>query len=57
MKKLTSVIIGVAIITLTSYFTFAKDKTPDEVGRDIAQGYLEAAIGDDNWKETKPYID
>jgi Peptidase_C39 like family len=46
----------VFLLVISGYLTFAKDKTPDEIGRDIAQGYLEAAVGDDNWKETKPYI-
>lgn len=36
MKKIASVVIGVSLLILTGYFTFAKDKTPDEIGHDIA---------------------
>ena len=57
---MTKKLIAAACIIATcfsSYLTFAKMKSPDEIGRSIAQAYIDSSsFVDESWSKSHPYI-
>ena len=57
---MTKKLIAAACIIATcfsSYLTFAKMKSPDEIGRSIAQAYIDSSsLVDESWSKSHPYI-
>ena len=55
MKKLIAMTCIIATC-FSSYYTFATMKSSDEIGRSIAQGYIDNSLIDENWRASHPYI-
>lgn len=56
MKKIASVFILVFFFLLWTLLSSSKFKDTHEVGKEIANSYIEQALEDENWNWKKPYI-
>jgi hypothetical protein len=56
MKKFALTSLAIVVVGLSGLFAFAGVKTPDQLGKDIAQQYIDSSLVDENWHSSHPYI-
>ena len=56
MKKLISIVLLLSLVTSSSFLAFARSKAADDLGREIAQDYLDSSTIDESWASSQPYI-